>query len=100
MTFQKSSFGKFGAKRRAISRGVFVRVRTFPRARPRATSDRRRKRSFGGTRQYFCHGVRRVDVEVEAAKLENLDIINGYPQRRSVILTAIRPRAKDVLFPL
>ena len=57
------SFGRSGEKSHARLRGV-DRVAT---ALPRAICDRRRRSSFGGTRQYLCHGVRRVDVDVDRA---------------------------------
>ena len=54
------SFGRLRAKRRARCGGVDRVATTLPRA----ICDRRRSSSFGGTRQYICHGVRRVDVDV------------------------------------
>ena len=69
ITLQNSSFGNDRAKRSENSRGVsdskIERRCCLSLARPRATSDRSSKSSFGGARQYFCQGVRRADVDVD-----------------------------------
>ena len=65
------SFGRLRAKRRARCGGVDRVATTLPRA----ICDRRRSSSFGGTRQYFCQSLRRVDVEV--ARLARTALANS-----------------------